>query len=150
MIYLDYERYKFKYHEAQMAYDKVLTEREALFQMTQPKGIDTERDKVQTSATNSLFADYLVRKEQSLIDERLTEAEALMNDRESLLERKGEELRGSKEPCDRIYLMRYVERRKIREISKRVMYSEAQVYRILGQIRHNIEKMRENERFSVV
>ncbi len=144
--YLDYERCKMRFYESQRSYESILQEKELLFERTQPKGVNAEKDKVQTSMSNDLFDNYLIEKERKLIDERLEEARGIMDERSSLLEVKESELKKSPDPLDKIYVCRYLERRKVREISKRVIYSEPQVYRILKRIRLSIEDMKHDRK----
>ena len=70
----------------------------------------------------------------------------MVSDRMELLKQKEDELRRSPDPMDRIYAMRYLDRRKVREISRLVIYSEPQVYRILKRIRITIEEAKEDDR----
>ena len=139
MLYLEYERLKIKYLEIQRAYDAILTEKEAIFQKTQPKAINSKQEKVKSSPKSGQFDAYLIEKEKKRIDERLSEAKGILDERVSLMRQKEEELRKSKDIDDIVYVSRYIERIKVRKISKLIDYSEPQTYRILKSIREKIE-----------
>lgn len=139
MLYLEYERMKRKYTDAQAVYDSILTEREELFQRTQPKAIDTEQEKVSSCPQADAFADYLVEKERKRIDERLNEAKDCFEERLILLSQAESDLRASKRVDDRIYTMRMLDRAKIRRISRTINYSESHVKRRLRAIRKKIK-----------
>ena len=139
MVYLEYERLKKKYLKAQVIYDQILSEKEVLFIRTQPKGLDAEKEKVKGTPQGNVFDDYLILKEAKKIDSRLEEAKRLMDERSELLETKEEELRHSKHIYDQIYTLRHIDRKKVWQISRRVNYSEAQVYRIMRKINREIK-----------
>lgn len=149
MLYLEYEDFKAKYLETQRKYDEILSEKEELFQRTQPTAMNIDKERVSGGTKSNPFESYLIAKEKKQIDERLAEVKGLLDDREKLLNLKLEELRYSNAIEDKIYRMRHIDRIRIYKIARMVNYSEAQVYRILANIAENI-KMRENERFSMV
>lgn len=139
MLYVEYAYLKKQYRETQRLYDDILNEKERLFQITQPQAVVTDQEKVMGGSPKNNFDQYLILKEQQRIDERLAEVKALLKDREQLLNIKREELRQSQEPEDMVYRMRYIDKMKIERIAKTIHYSEAQIYRILRIIRHNLK-----------
>ena len=141
-LYAEYEDAKRRYRDAQEQYGAILTEQEKLFEITQPTGIDTEREKVSGGDPKNAFDAYLVLKEQHCIDERLEEVKGLLAERLDLLRRKEEELRASKRIEDRIYVKRFLNGERVSWIAVDVGYSESQVYRILAKISETCEQMR--------
>ena len=139
MLYLEYERLKSKYKDSMIIYDLILSEREELFQRTQPKAINTEQEKVSSCPQGSKFDHYLIEKERKRIDERLEEAKDNFEERLILLTQKEEELRASKAVDDRIYTLRKLEHLKIRKIAKEINYSESHVKRRLNKIKQKIK-----------
>ena len=139
MLYLEYERLKSKYKNSQIVYDSILSEREALFQRTQPKSINTEQEKVSSCPQGSKFEHYLIEKERKRIDERLEEAKDNFEERHFLLTQKEVELRASKAVDDMIYTLRHLDRLKIRKIAKMTNYSESHIKRRLKVIRQKIK-----------
>ena len=147
MIYTAYEDLKDKYMEAQMLCDEILTEKQALFAMTQPSSIDYGRDRVEGGRQSNPMETYMIRKEKAQIEQRLSEAKTILKDRYELLKVKERELRESKHIYDKIYRMRYLDRLRVYRIARKVNYSESQVYRILQDIEDNL---RENARKGAV
>ena len=137
MIYQEYEVLKERYRDAQRLYEAVLSEKEELFQRTQPQAIKG-KEKVSGGKQTNTFDQYLIQVEEKNIDSRLAEAKELMNQRARLLALKREELRSSKEIKDRIYRYRYIEKLKIYRIAQMVSYSDRQVLRILNEIRKTL------------
>ena len=144
MIYIEYVEYKEKYYAAQREYDKVLSEKEELFIKTQPSAVPTDKEVVSGGKPSNAFDSYLIVKETKRIDERLEEARSILKDRERLLNLKEEELRHSQDWYNKIYAYRYIDKLSVTKIEMRVPYSRAQIFRILRNIRKNIN-MRQNE-----
>lgn len=139
MIYEIYEEYKNKYYDTQNEYEKVLTEKEKLFMMTQPSSVKFDKEVVTGGITDNTFEKYLILKEEKKIDQRLEEIKSILDDREKLLKLKEQELRASTSVQDKIYKYRYLDKLKVFKIAKLVGYSEPQIYRILKNIRNNLK-----------
>lgn len=142
MVYLDFERSKIKYLEAQRMYDQVLSDKEGLFSMTQPKGTAYDGDVVIGGHPQNTFDMYLIKQEFEQIDIKIMEIKSLIDERKHLMDIQEERLRKSKALVDRIYLMKYLECRRVSEIAWKVSYSESQVYRILDRIQQTCKEMR--------
>lgn len=142
MLYLEYETLKRKYAEAEMVYDGILTEMEELFQRTQPKAVDTGKEKVSSCPQGSGFDSYLIAKEKKHIDDRLQEAKAMFEERKSILKQKEADLRASKMVDDRIYVMRMLDRCRIKHIASTINYSESHIKRRLRSIRKRMQENR--------
>lgn len=139
MLYLDYALYQQKYQDAVRRLDDVLSEREVLFQQTQPSATDYGKSKVSSSSNGSPFDSYLIAKEKTKVDERIAEAEDIVKDRKKLLELKERELRASMDTHDKIYRMRFIDHWNVYRIGGRVGYSTAQIYRIIKIIEDRIK-----------
>ena len=139
MLYEEYEIYKSKYYDTQREYDKILTEKEKLFMITQPSAVKFDKEKVFGGPTENTFDRYLILKEEKKIEQRLEEIKSILDDRERLLKLKEQELKESTDVRDKIYRYRYIDKMKIYKISKLVGYSDPQVYRILKSIRSNLK-----------
>ena len=139
-VYIVYEDFKNKYLETQKKYDEILKEKEELFQRTQPKAINYDKEKIDTGYSYNAFDEYLIAKEKAKIDERLEEVKSILGDRKRLLYLKEQELRSSKNSIDQIYKMRYIDCSNVRKIARISCYSESQVYRILDMVRKTIEE----------
>ena len=148
MVYIHYEHLKVLYIRASIQVDKILREKEELFQRTQPQGI-TAGEKVQSSVKADAFDRYLIAVDEQMIDARLSEAKKILEERKNLLTVKEFDLRMSKDLDDMVYVMRYLEHMKIREIAESLHYSEAHIYRITSEIRRKI-KVLKNDNVNVV
>lgn len=141
MIYIEYDEYLRRYHDAQRKYNDILTDKEMLFSMTQPKSIDTSKEAIKGGfKPSNAFDGYLILKEEKRIDERLKEAKDILEERLLLLEMKKSELKDSKEILDRVYMCRYVQKMKVCMIASKLNYSEMQIYRFLREIKQHVKK----------
>lgn len=138
MICVEYAVNLQEYREALNLYRDILREQEALFTQTQPKSFRYDTDKVQSMPSNPLEA-YMERKEARQIDERLKEAEKIINDRELLMVAKRNELINSHATHDLIYRYKYIDLISIDHIAEMLGYSKSQVYRVLNKINKNIK-----------
>ena len=154
MVYIDYHNYLIKYHSAQKLVDRILDEKEIVFQKTQPKSTlaDHERDydkkiNIHSSGRNenaNVSEAYVIELEQKKITERLEDAKSIMQDRLVMVRQKEIELRESHNKYDRVYVMRYLDSMNARDIADSLDYSETHVFRMLRTIHHEISNMAEN------
>lgn len=113
MTYMLYELARRKLLEAEDTLDEVLTEKQT--------AIREKRDTGQ-------------------YDERLKEARSLIEDRETLLELRTRELRNSGDIHDRVFCLRFLDKVRVYKIAAACHYSEAQIYRIIGEINRFLAK----------
>lgn len=102
-VFVSYEVAKAKYLLSQAQYDEVLTEIERLFQRTQPKAVQYDKDRVSGGQPADLFASYVIAKEG--LDQRLMERKAILYERKEMVELKEHELRQSHDEHDKVYVM---------------------------------------------
>lgn len=138
MLYVKYENYKNKYHDAQENFDDILSEKEKLFAKTQPKATNYNKEIVTGGTPVNSFENYVIEKEEKQIDKRLTEARSILKDRNLLLKSKEEELMISKDWYDIIYKYHFIEYLSTRKIEKRVPFSKSEIDRKLKIIKENI------------
>ena len=139
-IYITYEEYKNRYYAVQTQYNKILAEKEQLFAKTQPKSTNFDKAVVDGGKRSNAFDDYLIIKEKKQIDKRLIEVKSILADRKNLLESKETELKNSKEWIDKLYIYKYIENLSIKKIFHLIPYEEAQIYRMLKEIKDNIRR----------
>ena len=139
-MYLEYEELRWRYNEALERCNKILEEKEELFARTQPKSVRFDQERVEGTPNAHIFDDYVMTMEKRKVNERLAEARSILDERKHLLEHKEWELRQSKDIKDRLFVLRYLDRWRIRRISKATQYSEAQIYRLLQEIRESLER----------
>lgn len=146
MMYIEYERLKQRYYQAQKDYDSLLQEKEALFERTQPNSMAFDKERVIGGKTENTFDKYLIIKERTKIEERLAEARDILADRKKLAVMKQEELEASIDIHDKVYVCRYIKRYKIKKIARELKYSEPQVNRIIKIIKNNLKQERAYEK----
>ena len=134
-IYVVYEDYKKVYYEVQKQYNQTLEEREKLFAKTQPQSLKFDKLIIDNNNYNNAFESYLIAKERMQIDKRISELKIILEDRKNLLETKEKELRKSKQWIDKLYVYKYIENLSVKEILQLMPYEEAQIYRMLKQIK---------------
>lgn len=138
MLYIEYQDYKKKYIEAQKKYDEILSQKEKLFSMTQPKATTFDKERISGGISTNTFEEYLIAKEEKKIDEQLEEIKSILDDRERLLVIKEKELRISKDWHDKIYTYYFIDKLSTYKIEKRVPYSQKQIWNIVEKIKKNI------------
>lgn len=140
MVYLDYALFQQKYFDTQKKYDEILNEQEELFTRTQPKAVQFKEPSGGSSCNVNALDNYLIEKDRRQIDKRLAEIKSLMSARKELLQIKERELRSSCDCHDKIFRMKYIDHRTIRQIARNTGYSDSQVYRILAIINEKISE----------
>lgn len=138
MLYIEYQDYKNKCLEAQKKYDEILSQKEKLFSMTQPKATTFDKERVAGGLQTNSFEEYLIAKDEKKIDEQLEEIKSILDDRERLLLIKEKELRISKDWHDKIYTYYFIDKLSTYKIEKRVPYSQKQIWNIVEKIKSNI------------
>lgn len=128
----EYELNRRKYNELLDTYNTILSQKEELFQRTQPQAIAIKADKVSGGAAANPLEEYAIRSEQ--IDMRLTETRKLAEARKYLLDIAEQNLRASKGIYDRIYVRRYLDGERVGRIANELHYSRSQIFRILQTI----------------
>ena len=145
MLYLDYEILKSKYLDSKHIWDALMEQKEMLFLRTLPNAIQIDKEKVSGGIQGNSFDDYLIKKEQLHLDEKIMEIESIIESREKMLKTKEQELRASRNLHDRIYSMRYMDHSRVENIAKKIGYSESQIYRILEIIERKMKHARKCE-----
>lgn len=145
MIYLDYLDIQHKYILSMQEVDKILNEKELLFQRTQPKSPVMDIERVSGGSPENKIETYIVELERKKIDERLKKAKEIMHDRHELYLLSLEDLKRSKDKYDMIFVLKWIDGKNAREISRLLHYSESHVYRMINKIKKR-SNMIENEK----
>lgn len=146
MIYLEFEKYRDKFLNAQQMFNNVLIEQEQLFTRTQPNAIRYDKEKVSSGGGGNMLENYVISLEDRQIHEKLSMLRQLLDDREKLLRQKESELRQSTNKYDKIYVLKYLEGYSISRVADKLNYSKSQIYRMLGKM----NKMRQNANLNVL
>lgn len=139
MIYPEYDLFLWQYRATLRTYNDVLLKKEELFQNTQAKAISYDKDKVSGGVPSNTLETYITKKEELKIDETLEEVKSILDDRESLLKAKEQELRASNHLHDKVYCMRYIDFMSPYKIAEKLNYSKSEIYRILDKINKKIK-----------
>ena len=145
MIYLDYLDIQHKYILSLQEVDKILNEKELLFQRTQPKSPVMDIERVSGGSPENKIENYIVELERKKIDERLRKAKEIMYDRHELYLLTSENLKGSRDKYDMVFVLKWIDGKNAREISRLLHYSESHVYRMINKIKKR-SNMIENEK----
>ena len=138
-LYLEYEDCKKKYNQIVETFESTLEEKERLFMKTQPKGTKIDKVSVEGGVNNNLFDNYLIEVEKKQLDQKLEEARKIVDERYKYLKTKELELRASKDWVDKIYVYRFIEQLPVKTILHLIPYQEAQIYRIINEIKRGIK-----------
>jgi hypothetical protein len=144
MIYVEHARIRAKCFKALQNYERILDERNRLFERTQPKGINAEKDRVNGGESVNAFDSYLIAKEKARIDEREKEAQAASNSAFVLLRQIEKQLKESNDIYDQIYRLYRIEKLNPAQIAARVPYSKTSVWRKIKEINKTIKGELEN------
>lgn len=134
----EYDRNWQRYDLAVSTYEQLLNRKEELFQRTQPKAIEYKLDLITGGSPGNPLEDYAIHAAE--IDQRLAQAQELIESRKYLLDISESRLRASCGLYDRIYAARYLDGRPVSWIAEHISYSESQVYRILRLIGRKLER----------
>lgn len=148
MVFLIYEDYLQRYIEAEKMQHDLMLFQEELFHRTQPKALTYDADRVDGGMYSDKMEEYMYTKEKHNLDQRLLEANKMVEARLSCLKAKEAELRQSKALYDRIYVLRYLEHVRVFLIARKLNYSESQIYRILNKMDKKLKHAKKCEKDS--
>lgn len=132
MLYEDYEKFWCKIRKQESKLFNLINKREELFEKTQPKSTQYDKELVDGKNPVNMTEEYVVEKEY--YDIKINHLNKTLDDLYQVLNRKREELKLSKNLYDRIYTYYYIERLSVKKIARLVNYSERQTRRHLENI----------------
>ena len=135
--YQEHNKRYCEYVQAQADLNEVIEEYMVAFQRTQPKGNYSERV---SSTPRNKTEEYVIEIERKQIRRRITDAEAIIKAKKDLLDIAEEQLRQSKDIYDLIYLKKWVEKKRPKDIYRELdlmgmNYSRSHIYEIIKRIR---------------
>lgn len=128
-MFKDYARQKAKLIAAYQVLERLLDERQEVFDRTQPGSGGSE---VKSSPSNDKFDAYLIASE--IIDRRIEDAFKCIKQREELLEITEAELTASKDILDKVYYLTEVRGKTTGQAAAELHYTERQVRRFLRRV----------------
>lgn len=129
MIFVDHARQKGELTKTFRQLEKLLAEKQEVFDRTQPGSGGSE---VKTSPRNDKYDAYLIATE--IIDRRIDDTWENIGQWEKLLEKTEQALAASKDVLDRVYYLTEVRGCTIGQVSKSLNYTERQVRRFWRRI----------------
>ena len=134
-LFIEHYKLNEEYKEAEKEFEKALAKKSQLLYSVVPKSVNFENELVKGSSSNK-FLNYTIKMEE--IDKEINVRRNLRDVLEYRLKLKEIELNNSSNILDKVYLLRYVDERKVRYICIKTNYSKTQIYRILEEIKKKI------------
>lgn len=122
------------YKAARQLLRELLERDDELFQRTQPGAIRYDQDKVQSSGGEDKLLAYVAQRQAEHLDDRIRIARLHVTEWEEYRMRSLQELRRSRNPEDRVYVLRMVDGLSVRKVARLVGYDKRHVYRILKKM----------------
>lgn len=138
-MYLEYHRVFIKYKKSLNKLEQLLAEQEQLFELTQPKGVNTEKEQIIKAGNKNPFDDYLIQAERKKLGAKIETQKYICAEQKALLDAYYDELRASKDWLDLIYSLSYIDKLTVAQIERKIPYERRQIYRILKKIKNEIE-----------
>lgn len=126
MVFPDHKRQKAKLAEDYSRLEKLLDEKQEIFDRTQPGSGGSE---VKSSPRNDKLDAYLIASE--IISKRIEESWAVIAEREKLLHLTTLALAASPAQADMVYYRFVVQGKTIKQIAAEMHYTERQIRRLL-------------------
>lgn len=137
-LYCEYHKIYQKFKQASRKYDKILEDKAMLYFNTQPKATNLTKEIVSGGRTTNKFMELVEKLEK--LDIELQQARNERDLKNYLLKKKELEIRESKEILDKIYVYRYIEKKKVKHIARDLIYSYQRIYQLLDEINEKIRK----------
>lgn len=134
-LFIEHYKLNEEYKEAKKEFEKALAKKSQLLYSVVPKAANFENELVKDSSSNK-FLNYTIKMEE--IDKEINVRRNLRDVLEYRLKLKEIELNNSSNILDKVYLLKYVDERKVRYICIKTNYSKTQIYRILEEIKKKI------------
>lgn len=135
-LFVEHYRLNEEYKEAKKEFDKALEKKSQLLYSVVPKSANFENELVKNNS-NDKFINYTIKMEE--IDKEINVRRNLRDVLAYRLKLKEIELKKSDKLIDKIYILRYMDRLKVKFISIKINYSKTQTYRILDEIEKKIK-----------
>ena len=146
MYYLEYHELLKKYKKADKAFYDALDSRQKLLYLVSPHGVQPKEivNYLSNPSPDAKFAHY-----SSEIDEIDKLVNSTRNTRDMLeyeLKKKEIELRKSNDIYDKIYVFKWIEKRKPKHFNRLIGYSISRTYDFIAEIKHKLYKNTKSEK----
>ena len=136
-LFVEHYRLNEEYKEAKKEFEKALAKKSQLLYSVVPKSANFENELVKGSSSNK-FLNYTIKMEE--IDKEINVRRNLRDVLEYRLKLKEIELNNSSNILDKVYLLRYVDERKVKYIAIKINYSKRRIYDFINDIRKMIKE----------
>lgn len=133
MIFVEYHDLKEKYRNAKQDYENSLEEKVKLFYNTQPGSVQPKDIVHHISSTSDKYVNYCADIE--IVEYEVEKTRNILGVREYQLKLKEKELRESKDLNDQLYVMYFIENKKVKHIAKKVSYTREYTYDLIKKIK---------------
>ena len=145
-LFIEHYKLNEEYKEAKKEFEKALAKKSQLLYSVVPKSANFENELVKGSSSNK-FLNYTIKMEE--IDKEINVRRNLRDVLEYRLKLKEIELNNSSNILDKVYLLRYVDERKVKYIAIKINYSKEQTYRFLKKITEDLNMTQNDTKFLI-
>ena len=141
-MYLEYVELFYKQRKAEKNYDNAIDDKAKLLYTVTPHSVipnEVVNHLVPSLSADSKFINYSA--EIVAVEENIKNTKDIFDNRTYLLKVKELTLRDSKDIYDRIYVYKWLDKKKEKQFCKLIGYSRAQTYRIVDEIRGKIKEI---------
>ena len=136
-LFVEHYHLNEEYKEAKKEFEKALAKKSQLLYSVVPKSANFENELVKGSSSNK-FLNYTIKMEE--IDKEINVRRNLRDVLEYRLKLKEIELNNSSNILDKVYLLKYVDERKVKYIAIKINYSKRRIYDFINDIRKMIKE----------
>lgn len=137
-LFVEYHSLKKEVNKINDDLDDLLNKKARIFGMTQPQASDVTKEMFPSAmSSNDKFLLYTIKTEE--IDRQIINKKNELGIKKYHLKLKLMDLRESKDILDRIYVYKYVDKKKVGKFYRLMHYSRAQIYRKLDEIEEKLK-----------
>lgn len=137
-LFVEYHSLKKEADRLNYELEKLLDKKARIFGMTQPQASDVTKEMFPSAmSSNDKFLLYTIKTEE--LDKQITNKKNELGVKKYQMKLKLIDLRESKDILNRIYVYKYVDKKKVGKFYRLINYSRAQVYRKLDEIEEKLK-----------
>ena len=137
-LFVEYHSLKKEVNKINDELDDLLNKKARIFGMTQPQASDVTKEMFPSAmSSNDKFLLYTIKTEE--LDKQITNKKNELGVKKYQMKLKLMDLRESKDILDRIYVYKYVDKKKVGKFYRLTHYSRMQVYRKIQEIEEKIK-----------
>lgn len=137
--YREHIREYIEYLDAQAVLNEVVDAYDAAFQRTQPHSPCYYG--VKTDSRKNRVEEFVIEVESKDLKRRIEDAQMILNLKTEMLKLKESELRKSADVYDTVYVAKWIDHKTVNEITRKLGYSQSQVYEIIKRIKKDVPQL---------